>query len=197
MSLLQKAYDDILKLRGADVTVFGQSTTLDAEVDEFTIDILEVMDALKQYEVREFEGYDNVNEYLENLIESGVIESEDLQSDNSYNWNSNVSNHFNFYAYKTFYDNILVEFKVHRYGDVRGNYTVSFLLEFESFDEFLEVLSEVSMYATIEVNNINYDLYCSVFDEGIEVSDIDGYHITTTYENEREYIIQDILSELE
>lgn len=197
MNLLQKAYDDILELRGSNVSIFGQETTLDDEVDEFTIDVLEVLDALREHEVMSLQGHDNVDDYLNYLVETGFIENEFDKSDNSYNWNANVSNHFNFYSYNANDGTVLIEFKVHRYGDVRGNYTVSFLLEFESFDEFLEVLFEVSMYGTIEVNNINYDLYSSVFNEGIEVSDIDGHHITTTYENEKEYIIQDILSELE
>ena len=181
MTNLQEMIKDIKSLRGATVEVFGQKTVLDQEVSEMYVDILDIMESLVEYEqdleVEEYdeetEEYeikevDTIDEYLDFIGE--VYGLRELFSDNSYNWNGRVSNHFDFKAYKdeTLGD-IYIVFKVHRYGDVRCNYTKECLLKFNSYDQFLDTITESNKFVTIEVDGKEYDLYVNVTNDGYEV----------------------------
>src|SRR5699024_1669461 len=115
-----------------------------------------------------------------------------------------VSNHFDFKMYEllhtggTLVDELphtggtLVEMKVHRYGDVRGNYTETFLLEFDNDYTFLETISENSKLVTIEVDEENYDVMVNPFSVVMEFMDEYGTLITETFETEKKYIIEEI-----
>ena len=164
MTNLQEMIKDIKSLRGATVEVFGQKTVLDQEVSEMYVDILDIMESLVDYEQDlEIEEYDEeteeyeikevntIDEYLNFIGE--VYGLRELFSDNSYNWNGRVSNHFDFKAYKdeTLGD-VYIVFKVHRYGDVRCNYTKECLLKFNSYDQFLYTIEESNKFVTIEVD---------------------------------------------
>src|SRR5699024_12732373 len=85
-----------------------------------------------------------------------------------------------------------VEMKVHRYVDVRGNYTETFLLEFDNDYTFLETISENSKLVTIEVDEENYDVMVNPFSDVIEVMDEYGTLITETCETEKKYSREDI-----
>src|SRR5699024_486841 len=174
MKKLNSIIMDVQGLRGADVEIFGQSQTLREEVDPLTIDIIDILEDLKEYEVDMFierpvddEGEEwgeieaeDVEEYLEELEDMGYIaDVNDYKADNSYNWMAPVSNHFDFKIYDLIVTGgQLIEMKIHRYGDVRGNYTESFLLEFDDDYTFLETISENSKLVTVEVDEENYDV---------------------------------------
>ena len=121
MKNLQEMIKDIKSLRGATVEIFGQKTVLDQEVSEMYIDILDIMESLVDYEQElEVEEYDEeteecevkevdtIDEYLDFIGEVDGLR--ELFSDNSYNWNGRVSNHFDFKVYKdeTLGDNYIV-----------------------------------------------------------------------------------------
>lgn len=200
--------NDIVSLRGTEVKIFGQPTTLDAEVGDLTIDILDVLDNLKPYEVEAIEVsepcehcqgtgivykwddeeeceleeeceecdgdgiiYNEINaiDALEKMYDLGDLE--EMKCDNSYNWGSPVSNHFDYRMYKDLNTNkIYVEFKVHRYGDVRCNYTDAVVLEFDNDYEFLESMLECNK--NIEVDNFDCEL--NIFSDTMEVYTKDG-----------------------
>src|SRR5699024_2087205 len=212
---------DIQNLRGAEVKIFGQSTTLENDINEFEIDIIDILEDLKEYEVdmiieesledeeypEEFEEVEteDIGEYLEWLESIGYIaDVYDYKADNSYNWMAPVSNHFDFKIYDLIVTGgqlvdelphtggTLVEMKVHRYGDVRGNYTETFLLEFDNDYTFLETISENSKLVTIEVDEENYDVMVNPFSDVMEVMDEYGTLITETCETEKKYIIEEI-----
>lgn len=188
---IQKIREDILNLRGADVIIFGQSTTLPSEVDEQYIDILDVLRALEPYEVTElvYEEYneelddyevkefESVDEYLNYLHDIGEIKA--IAANNSYNWSSPVSNDFNYTIYEMqSTGEILVEFNVHRYGDVRCNYTESTLLKFDNDYQFVEALMEANKIITVN----GYEVYVDIFSDGMEVYALDGEYVDTVYD---------------
>lgn len=188
---IQKIREDILSLRGAEVTIFGQPTTLSSEVEEQYIDILDVLKALEPYEVTELvydeyneelddyevKKFENIDEYLDYLHDIGEIK--EIAADNSYNWSSPVSNDFNYTIYELqSTGEVLVEFKVHRYGDVRGNYTESTLLKFDNDYEFAEALMGANKVITVN----GYEVHIDIFLDGMEVYTEDGEYINTIYD---------------
>ena len=205
MTNLQEMIKDIKSLRGATVEVFGQKTVLDKEVSEMYVDILDVMESLVEYEQElEVEEYDEeteeyevkevdtIDEYLDFIGEVDGLR--ELFSDNSYNWNGRVSNHFDFKAYKdeTLGD-IYIVFKVHRYGDVRCNYTKECLLKFDCYNEFLDVITESNKFVTVEVDGKEYDLYVNVTNDGYEVYNTEtGEYVGYASETDKESIIEEI-----
>lgn len=200
---LEAIKNDIQGLRGTEVNAFGQSQVIESEVNEITIDILDVIESLKSFEVDTVEvvkacehcngeneeceycygeGYIiedmNASESIE-YMECDLGDLTEISHNNSYNWNAPTSNHFDFRTLKDLNNNkIYVEFKVHRYGDVRCNYTETAILEFNYEGEFLETIGEC--YKNLNIG----DFICetNIFNEGIEV-------YTVTYAPHRHLII--------
>ena len=205
MTNLQEMIKDIKSLRGATVEVFGQKTVLDQEVSEMYVDILDIMESLVDYEqdleVEEYDEeteehevkeVDTIEEYLDFIGE--VYGLRELFSDNSYNWNGRVSNHFDFKAYKdeTLGD-VYIVFKVHRYGDVRCNYTKECLLKFNSYDQFLDTITEANKFVSVEVDGKEYDLYVNVTNDGYEIYNTEtGKYVGYACETDKESIIEEI-----
>lgn len=190
MTLLEKSLNTIKNLRGQDVEVFGQPYHIDdnnIEYNDLIIDVLDVFENLKGYEITEYEYYNpDTDEYEELEFDDcddfiSFMENtygiEEVKCDNSYNWNSPISNNFYIHQY---YNRELNEYyyviAIHKYGDVRGNYTNEFVLKFNDDYTFLEMLEESTKYYTLhdkDENDIYFDL--RIFDQGL------------TYEGEYEY----------
>jgi len=165
---------DIKELRGKTVSIFGQPTQLDNEVNELLVDIVEIIEEFEEYES------DISISQLDEFYEVGILK--ELKSDNSYNWASNVSNDFNFHIYENVENGkILVEFKVHRYGDVRGNYTNSVVLEFDSEYDFLEILAEGRKTVYLEINDDEYMVDITATHDMMEIYNEEGEYITELY----------------
>lgn len=218
LNKMNEIIKDIKELRGAEVKVFGQDTTLADGVDELTIDILDVLENLKEYvidlndyidyrfdeeywddeEYCIFEDAEDADDVLDVLEYYGYITDVcDYKGDNSYNWSSPISNDFDIKIYKDMLgDGMFVEFKVHRFGDVRCNYTDSVILQFDNDYEFWEVLTECNKYHTIEVDGEEYDVRVDILSDGYEVCDIDGYIIATAY-GDMDDIIEEIRENIE
>lgn len=193
-------------LYGAEVRVFGQAVKLDTKPsnDDLIIDTVDVLEALKPYA---FDYMEYVNSYHESLeIEFGFDEFEEIDSrdfdevldllynmgfltselyekgDNTYNWCSPITHHINYEIYKTNDGGVLVGLSVHRFGDIRGNYTDSCLLYFDSIDAFYTAIYEnTDKYMAVEVDGITYDFNLSVFSDCFEVWSVDGDYICTAY----------------
>ena len=185
MTLLEKALNTIKNLRGQEVKVFGQPYRIDSNIEysDLSIDVLEVFERFDYFEVTSIDYYNpDTDEYEEiefNSSDEFISHMEDLygieeiSGDNSYNWGSPVSNDFYYHIY---YNEELNEYyyvvAIHKYGDVRGNYTNEFVLRFSNDFEFLELLEESNKYYTLkdkEGNDIYFDL--RVTSEGLTYED--------------------------
>ena len=172
--MLNNIINDLRNLEGKEVGTGYFKHVYSNEVNETMISILDMLENLKQYEMETFEIYNYCNEEEDEIIEVSanefleVEEYEEIKSNNSYNWSSPISNHFNYRIYKSsLYEGIIVELSVHRYGDVRCNYTEEAYFKFDNEYEFYETLEESNKYFTIEdkENNIEYDVCINIFSE--------------------------------
>lgn len=189
MTLLEKSLNTIKNLRGTEVEVFGQPHQVESTIEysDLTIDVVEVFENLKEYEITSYEYYNDDTEDYEELnfddCDDFISYMEDLygieevRGDNSYNWGSPISNHFYIHEY---YNRELSEYyyvvAIHKFGDVRGNYTNEFVLKFDNDYAFFELLNGGNKYYTLhdkEGNELYFDL--GIFDEGL------------TYEGEYSY----------
>ena len=172
MTTIQNIINEFQNLEGKEVgkgTYFHQMFTTN-NLD--TINILDVLENLKSYEIDNFEIMNYLDEYEEEILEVSfeefceAEEYEEIKSDNSYNWLSPVSNHFNYRIYQSnLWEGIIVEFKVHKYGDVRCNYTEEIYLRFNGEYEFYEVLSESSKYIKVDKNDKEYYITINIFSD--------------------------------
>ena len=180
--------EDIKEIHETPVYYFGSYHEPDAlETDGFTINIIDVLEALEPYEIPET---------IEELTESGYIYDDcDYKGDNSYNWMAPINHDFDFKIYdnkNTACDVCYIEFKVHRFGDVRGNYTETVVLQFDNNYEFLETLSECNKYNTIEIDGINYSVDVNILSDTFEVFDDNGSYIATVCGYDADEITEEI-----
>lgn len=165
------------------------------------VDVVPFLESLEKYEVvgEMIELYDyDTDEYtdvegselFEELEESGEIV--ELIHDNSYNWNSPISNDLDFIKYKSVgTDEIYIQMMVHLGGDIRGNYTDHILLKFDGEWEYLEAFYENS-YNGCEVGsksayfeNVEYkgNLY-NITVDSYWYGELATYYITDEQNNE-------------
>ena len=197
MTMTRKAINELMQLRGATVKYWGETVTLPNTVSDLEIDTINILKDMEEYEldwydfryytedddgneieVDIFEGCETGEQILDALAEYGYIEDTYFAADNSYNWSAPVSNDFNFKVYRDFLsDGVFVDFSVHRFGDVRGNYTDSVIYHFDSVDEFYELLLNCNKYVRIG----NYGVCVDLFNDGFDVYDEAGNYICTAY----------------
>ena len=197
MTNTRKAINELMQLRGAEVKYFGDTVTLPNTVSDLEIDTINILKDMEEYEldwydfryytedddgneieVDIFEGCETGEQILDALAEYGYIEDTYFAADNSYNWSAPVSNDFDFKVYRDFVsDGVFVDFSVHRFGDVRGNYTDSVIYHFDSVDEFYELLLNCNKYVQIG----NYGVCFDLFNDGFDVYDEAGNYICTAY----------------
>ena len=197
MTMTRKAINDLLQLRGATVKYFGEAVTLPNKIGDLEIDTINILEDMEEYEldwydfryyaededgyeieVDIFEGCETGEQILDVLEEYDYIEETYFAADNSYNWSAPVSNDFDFKVYRDFVsDGVFVDFMVHRFGDVRGNYTDSVIYHFDSIVEFDELLLNCNKYVQIG----NYEVVVDITNDGFEVYDEGGNYILTAY----------------
>ena len=197
MTMTKKAINELMQLRGSQVEIFGHPVTLPNTVDDLEVDTINILKDMEEYEidlhdfvyytededgneseVDIFEGCETGEEILDALEEYGYIENTYFAADNSYNWSAPVSNDFVFKVYSdSLSGGIFVDFSVHRFGDVRGNYTDSVIYHFDSVGEFYELLSNCNKYVQIG----NYGVCVDIFNDGFDVYDEGGNYILTAY----------------
>lgn len=159
-----------------------------SSVDELSVDIIEILNNLSEYEIDsyfdidiDFDNIDSTDELLFELENIGYI-GDYTKADNSYNWGANISNDFDYRVYDNLIDGgYIVEFKVHRFGDVRCNYTDSILLSFSDLYILYELISECNKYIDIVVDDKMYDITVSALCDTYEVYDADGNYICEAY----------------
>ena len=185
------------KLKGTK-TIFG---TYDSENRKETknlgISELDIIRALAEYEIDFKKLYkvdfdDVVYDDAEGNYELCDIDY-NRHADNSYNWSSQVVFNFNEVQVIDKYgiEHVYVAFRVHRYGDVRGNYTDYMVLDM-SLSDFLETVREAS-YVSVAINVKGKDYYIStdcfkegcLFDIYSEDANIDDYDVMLDIDNLR------------
>ena len=207
MKRICEIIDEVKALRGANVEVFGQPTTLPFDYGKYTIDIIDVLNHLEDYEIPEiidywtFEEEDGEDievleeitceEYLNILDDNGLLVEKN--SGNTYNWSAPISNDFYYHIYKNLRDdNLIIKIGVHKYGDVRGNYTDEFCIIIDSEEEFFDILCESDKFNTVEIDEKKYDIDTRIFSDMFEVNTEDGYYIGSIYAEDDEEAIEKI-----
>ena len=207
MKRIHEIIEEVKALRGANVRVFGQPTTLTSDYGKYTIDTIDILNTLEKYEAPEFvdywtfeeeDGEDievleeiTYEEYLNILDDNGLLVEKN--SGNTYNWSAPISNDFYYYIYENLRDdNLIIKIAIHRYGDVRGNYTDEFCIIVDSEEEFFDILSESDKFNTIEIDGKEYYVDIRMFSDVFEVSDTDGECIGTIYAEDDEEAIKEI-----
>lgn len=126
------------------------------------VDVVPFLESLEKYEIVgemiELYNYDTDeytdiegSELFDELEDRGEIVEEN--HDNTYNWNSPISNDLDFIKYKNVgTDEIYIKMMVHLGGDPRGNYTDYILLKFNDEWEYMNAFYENS-YSGCEVGS--------------------------------------------
>lgn len=174
----------------------------DVEENELTISIFDVLDSLEAFEITEKEIYsyeeEEYFEYdMEEYFEKGLNEGWLVEkcSDNSYNWNSPMSHHINFEIYHNDEGSYIVRFRVHRYGDVRYNYSDWCCLEFSWEDEFLEVLmEECSKCIDVEMDDKQYYVTIEVLSDEIRLESYENEEYNEIFGDEKDEILEEMIN---
>lgn len=179
--------------------------------DDFCIDIIDVCNALSQYEI-DYELEDEIDlcekedvwcqpdfaeRYIDYLIELGYIDEDNSRSDNSYNWSAPVSNSINYTEFKSLIDDsIYVLFKVHRWGDVRCNYTENCILHFDHDYEWYEIFDECNRTEYITVEDVDYAVEINFWRCGFEVYNAEWEYLFDVYGYDKEDVAEDLKEKL-
>jgi hypothetical protein len=191
---IQKIREDILSLRGANVKIFGQPTTLNDSVGDDLVDIIDILDQVSDKEVElitsvyndetdDFDTmeFDTVEQFVD-YMEDELGEWKEVSHGNSYNWTSPVSNDFDFRVLKDYgTGDFYIQLMVHRFGDVRGNYTDYALLRYDYEEGFLYDIMECNKQ--VDLDDKHY-ASIDVLANGYEVYTHDGEYVDTIYDLE-------------
>lgn len=115
--------------------------------------VLDLLYELKNYEIETFDTEKSIDL---------VVEHADNRW-NTYNWNANIDHHIDVaeleidgYTY--------MAIMVHRYGDVRANYTDRFLVRFDDETEWFELESRMQYKTFGYDESLSEDRYCADID---------------------------------
>ena len=207
MKRIHEIIGEVKSLRGANVEVFGQPTTLTSDYGKYIIDTIDILKNLEDYEIPEiidywtFEEEDGEDievleeitceEYLDILDDNGFLVEKN--SGNTYNWSAPISNDFYYHIYKNLRDdNLIIKIAIHRYDDIRCNYTDEFCIIVDSEEEFFDILCESDTFNTIEIDEKKYYIDIRLFNDMFEVCTEDGDCIGDIYVESDEEAIEEI-----
>ena len=197
--MIKNIKKDLEELRGADVKIFGQPTTLATRSDDdITVDVLDLVEALADYEVT----YRKACDLLEVESVDDIEGLDYIIADNSYNWGGMGSNDFDYHVYETHNgEGVVLSVKFHRFGDIRGNYTETAYLLFDDIYIFHEIVGEQMHDFYSVVNGLEFLCVSRITDEYIrcsaktdsgyidlDVLGCDKYEVLTELVNEMEAI---------
>jgi hypothetical protein len=171
MTRLEAILKDIESLEGKEVTIFGQLTKLRSDKERNLMPrVKNLLNDLMTYEPNSVTSDDVIKLYEE---DGEVLEV--INGYNSYNWSSNIDHHIQYHHVKAYDDDFII-LSVHRYGDVRCNYTDRAVLRM-TIDEFNEVAYDcLSVYNSIDIDEVTYNLDIGFFNESIRVSVLNDVH---------------------
>ena len=176
MTKLDAVIEDIKEVNKAGVAWIYDA---DGEIKEDVIcgNVLPLLYELRDYEI----------ETTEELID-WIVKNADRHW-NTYNWNANIDHdidvaevEINGYTY--------MAIMVHRYGDVRANYTDRFLVRFDNYFKWLELESRV------QCKTICDGRYCVDIDIMAECYNVWGNEEEVTIGEFYEIEVEDLLKEI-
>ena len=197
-SELGSLYDGKKRGTGYFVTTFE-----DIKENELSISIFDVLDSLEAFEITEKEIYNSDEEEYEEMDieeywDKGTDEGWLVENgcDNTYNWNSPISHHINFEIYHNIEEgNYIVRFRVHRYGDVRYNYSDWVYLECNSDYDFLEALMECGKWIEVEMNDgKQYILSIDALSDEIRLESYENEEYEEIYGDEKDAILEEMIN---
>lgn len=145
-------------------------------------DVIPFLEELKNYEV-EFDSEEIESRAIE------LIEENATNAWNTYNWCANISHDIDV-AELEFDNHVYMAIMVHRFGDVRGNYTDRFVVKFDNIDD-IYYLENRTQYKDI---NDRYTCDIDIFTEWYNVWDNDNQtSVGEFYDIE----VDDLLNEIE
>lgn len=200
MKRIHEIIEEVKTLRGANVEVFGQPTTLTRDYGKYIIDTIDILKNLEDYEIPDiiyyfnFEGENyevNAEEYLQWLEEEGFLVEEN--NGNTYNWSAPISNDFYYHIYKNLKDdNFIIKIAIHRYGDIRCNYTDEFCIIVDSEEMLFDILCECDEFNTVEIDGKFYYIDIRVLNDTFDVNTEEGCYIGEIYAENDEEAIEEI-----
>lgn len=110
-------------------------------------------------------------------------------ANNTYNSNANIDHDIDYRIVDSEYDGVWFAFMVHRYGDVRGNYTDWAVCKFDYIEDIFQLES------TMQYKNFgeHYVADINIFVEGYNVYDVNsGEDIGEFYETEVHELLEKI-----
>ena len=180
------------------------------------VNVQDFLDVLKPYEVKPYEVVEmSTDDEIEEIpFQTWLYEHSDmdrLHCGNSYNWTSPLSHDINYEVYGHDMDStVYIVIRVHKTGDIRGNYTDEIIVKFDSYDSFIyDTMDYARKFidldfdydgenykATIRLDWYSDSMDVSVYTENYDdVLDLDGVYLQG--ENQQELIeeMQKLMSE--
>ena len=194
------------EMRGKEVGYgYFRHTESDIKDNEIGLDILDLLEELSCFEITSGVAWDDeeeckmemhISDYIAEGLENGWIE--EVNCGNSYNWCSYLNHEIDYTIYKDFEKDVFyVELKVHRYGDVRCNYSDNVYLEFNHEDDFFEALMEVCKYIEVEIDDKLYVLSINALSDNVELEVFENEEWDNIWNSDEKYEILNKMEELE
>lgn len=194
------------EMRGKEVGYgYFRHTENDIKDNEIGLDILDLLEELSCFEITNGVAWDDeeecememhISDYIAEGLENGWIE--EVNCGNSYNWCSYLNHEINYTIYKDFEKDVFyVELKVHRYGDVRCNYSDNVYLEFNHEDDFFEALMEVCKYIEVEIDDKLYVLSINALSDNVELEVFENEEWDNIWNSDEKYEILNKMEKLD
>ena len=194
------------EMRGKEVGYgYFRHTESDIKDNEIGLDILDLLEELSCFEITNGVAWDDeeecememhISDYIAEGLENGWIE--EVNCGNSYNWQSYLNHEIDYTIYKDFEKDVFyIELKVHRYGDVRCNYSDNVYLEFNHDDDFFEVLIDVCKNIEVEMDGKQYILSINALSDEIELEVFENEEWDNIWNSDEKYEILNKMEELE
>lgn len=194
------------EMRGKEVGYgYFRHTESDIKDNEIGLDILDLLEELSCFEITNGVAWDDeeecememhISDYIAEGLENGWIE--EVNCGNSYNWCSYLNHEINYTIYKDFEKDVFyVELKVHRYGDVRCNYSDNVYLEFNHEDDFFEALMEVCKYIEVEIDDKLYVLSINALSDNVELEVFENEEWDNIWNSDEKYEILNKMEKLD
>ena len=140
------------------------------ELKDYEIDMYDMVEYDEEKDIEKIKriNYDELYDDYDDIFDNRYQE---ISWNNSYNWNSPISNHIDYQVFRDLYDDsYLYRLRVH-YGisDVRYGYSDNIWLKIDGEYDFIEIIQNCSKIYSVMIDNIKYNIIVDFYGDGIEV----------------------------